>query len=246
MKDFPIYAPIKKTFSFDKSKMIDEIDKFLLPFVEERTLPFKNGRSIYDQDGLLNIASDEDLQNTSKYYLDENEIRVPVSGKFKTYRVINLTHLLEEEDSLIDIYKTTDAKKKIFWHTYKKAFKWRDTLENSYIKQVVEQFPWEYVQGVRLIYMSPPSIGQIHRDSNPLDNYKYFREGFASISFNIESGGGTLNFIDKDNTQKTVDSNVKIYHFNDSAPHGVTAISSARYQLRVWGKLSVPYKEILE
>jgi hypothetical protein len=174
MKDFPIYAPIKKTFSFDKSKMIDEIDKFLLPFVEERTLPFKNGRSIYDQDGLLNIASDEDLQNTSKYYLDENEIRVPVSGKFKTYQVINLTHLLEEEDSLIDIYKTTDAKKKIFWHTYKKAFKWRDTLENSYIKQVVEQFPWEYVQGVRLIYMSPPSIGQIHRDSNPLDNYKYF------------------------------------------------------------------------
>lgn len=241
---FPIYSPLSKEFYFNSDILKAEIDTLLKDSAQERTLPFVNGASVYDQQGLLNIASSEELNDTSRYYLDENGIRVPVPGKNKTYHVFNLTYLPEEPESFIDIYRMDDPKKTIFWHKYKKPFLWREELLGSSIKKAVEQFPWEYVQGVRLIYMSPPSIGQIHRDSSPISNHRYFNDGFASISFNIDSGGGVLNYLDEDNKQQAVSNDVKIFHFDDSTPHGVTPIIGNRYQLRMWGKLSVPYTEL--
>jgi len=240
----PVYAPLNNRFTFDAARLIAEINSLIANQAEERTLPFENGRSVYDPAGRLQIASDADLNNTTKYEINEHRQRVKIPGKIKTYHVFNLTYLPEEQDSLIDIYRNNDPEKKIFWHTYKKPFTWRKELENTYIKQCVEQFPWEYIQGVRLIHMSPPSIGQIHRDSHPRDNLRYFREGFASISFNIDSGNGVLKYLDA-GEEKQVNNNVKIFHFDDSVAHGVTAISSPRYQLRMWGKLSVPYLDLL-
>ena len=242
----PIYAPIIDKYSFDPARMIAEFDKFIGDKLQERTLPFENGKSVYDPEGKLKIASDEELNDTTKYYLDNTGKRVAVEGKMKTYHVYNLTHLPEEPDSLIDIYRNDDPNKRIFWHTYKKPFTWREELEGSYIKEMVEQFPWEYLQGVRLIRMHPPSIGQIHKDSHPKANYRYFREGHASISFNIADGGGVLNYLDEAGEQRSVDNAVKVFHFDDSVAHGVTPISTSRYQLRMWGKLSVPYETILK
>lgn len=239
----PIYTPLRADFTFDSERMIKEIDLLIASRSEERTLPFENGRSIYDQEGVLKIASDSELNDTTRYYLNEQGERVKVEGKMKTYHVFNLTYLPEEPDSMIDIYRNDDPEKRIFWHTYKKPFTWREELNNTYIKQCVEQFPWEYIQGVRLVHMTPPSIGQVHRDSHPRANLRYFREGFASISFNIASGNGVLKYIDA-GVEHSVDNDVKIFHFDDSVAHGVTPITSNRYQLRMWGKLKVPYKDL--
>jgi hypothetical protein len=240
----PIYVPLKNNFTFDSERLITEINSLIADQAEERTLPFENGRSVYDPEGLLSIASDAELNETTKYSINELGQRVKIPGKMKTYHVFNLTYLPEEPDSLIDIYRNDDPEKKIFWHTYKKSFTWRKELEGTYIKQCVEQFPWEYVQGVRLIHMTPPSIGQIHRDSHPKENLRYFRDGFASISFNIASGNGVLKYLDS-GEEKQVENNVKIFHFDDSVPHGVTPIDANRYQIRMWGKLSVPYQDLL-
>ena len=245
-KRIPLYQPLKVSFDFNADVLKEEINSLMLDRVEERTLPFENGRSVYDPDGLLNIASDAVLNETSKYSLDESGKRILIPGKQKTYRVFNLTYLPEEPESLIDIYRADDPDKSIFWHTYKKPFNWRSELEGTELKKAVGQFPWEYIQGVRLIYMTPPSIGQVHRDSHPAANLKYFREGFASVSFNIDSGGGILKYLDHNNTEQQVDNNTKIFHFDDSTPHGVTPIVSDRYQLRIWGKLSVPYQDLFD
>lgn len=242
---FPLFAPIKN-ISFDIQKIRQEINALIKDRAVERTLPFKDGKSIYDTEGLLKIADDHILNDTSRYYIDEDGNRKYVPGKFKTYHVFNLTYLEEEPDSLIDIYRHDDPKKIIFWHKYKKPFRWREELESTYIKQFIESLPFEYVQGVRLIYMSPPSIGQIHRDSHTFANKKYFSEGFASISLNIDSGGGVLNFIDNQGAQYQIDDEHKIFHFDDSAAHGVTAIDSDRYQIRIWGKLNRSYTELLD
>lgn len=239
----PLYAPLKPQFTFDSERMVAEIDRLIANRAEERSLPFENGRSVYDQEGILKIASDDDLNATTKYKLDENGQRVKIEGKMKTYHVFNLTYLPEEPESLIDIYRRDDPEKKIFWHTHRKPFTWRDELNNTYIKECVEQFPWEYIQGVRLVHMTPPSIGQVHRDSHPKANLRYFKDGFASISFNIADGGGVLKYI-FNGTEHSVDNNVKVFHFDDSVPHGVTPITSNRYQLRMWGKLFVPYKDL--
>lgn len=240
----PIYAPIND-FSFDELLIKKEIDSLIKNHAVERTLPFKDGKSIYDSKGLLKVADDSILNNTSRYYLDENLNRIYVEGKFKTYHVFNLTYLDEEPDSKIDIYSSTDPKKIIFWHKYHKPFIWRSELENTYIKSFIDSLPFEYVQGVRLIYMDPPSVGQVHRDSHTFANKKYFESGFASISLNIDPGGGILKFLDSADNEHSVDNDVKIFHFDDSVAHGVTTITSPRYQIRIWGKLSVSYNDIL-
>jgi hypothetical protein len=243
MKDFPIYSPLSANFDYDADIIIHEIMPLLIN-EQERSLPFENGHSIYDQTGSLKIAPLTDLENTTKYKIIDGQ-RIPINGKFKTYHVFNLTYLPEEADSYIDIYRHDDPEKKIFWHTYKKPFTWREELQGTETKRYLEQFPWEYIQGVRVIHMSPPSIGQIHRDSHPIANYKYFKDGFASITFNVAHGDGVLNYIDKD-IQYSVDNNTKLFHFNDSALHGVTPITSERIQLRVWGKLKVSYRDLLD
>lgn len=242
----PLYSPIKNAYTFNPRDLKDEVDLMLRDLAQERTLPFEQGRSVYDPTGLLKIASDQQLNDTSRYQLDENGRRVLIPGRIKTYRVFNLTYLPEEPESEIDIYRSDDPQKKIFWHTYKKPFTWRENIVGTKLHQAVMQFPWEYVQGVRLIYMSPPSIGQIHRDSHPKSNYKYFKEGFASISFNIDDGGGVLKYLDHTGNEHSVDNSVRVFHFDDSVPHGVTPIITPRYQLRMWGKLSVPYHDILD
>jgi hypothetical protein len=241
----PIYAPIKG-FDYDQLKIKIEIDQLIKDKAVERTLPFKDGKSIYDSKGILKIADDDLLNDTSRYYLDENLNRVYIPGTYKTYHVFNLTYLEEEPDSYIDIYRSSDPKKTIFWHKYQKAFTWRNELENTYIKNFIESLPFEYIQGVRLIYMDPPSIGQIHRDSHSFANKKYFDSGFASISLNVDPGGGTLKFLDNEDQEHNVDNSIKIFHFDDSVSHGVTPISSPRYQVRIWGKLSINYQDILD
>lgn len=241
----PIFAPIKD-ITFNHNKIKEEIDLLIRDNVVERTLPFKDGKSIYDSEGLLKIADDHILNNTSRYYLDDEGNRKYAPGEFKTYHVFNLTYLEEEPDSLIDIYRHDDPKKIIFWHKYKKPFKWRDELKPTYIKSFIESLPFEYVQGVRLIYMSPPSVGQIHRDSHTFANKKYFSEGFASVSLNVRSGGGILNFLDTQGKQFQISDEHKIFHFDDSAAHGVTPIDTDRYQIRIWGKLSCSYNDLLD
>jgi hypothetical protein len=241
----PAYAPIKG-FDFDNKIFKKEIDVLIKSQAQERTLPFKDGKSIYDSKGLLKIADDKLLNDTSRYYLDENNNRIYVAGKLKTYHVFNLTYLENEPESLIDIYRSSDPKKAIFWHKYYQPFTWRDNLKSSKIKEFIDSLPFEYVQGVRLIFMDPPSLGQIHRDSHTFANKKYFQDGFASISLNIDTGGGILKFLDNKDSEREVDNTIKIFHFDDSVAHGVTPISSARYQIRIWGKLNVDYNSLFD
>lgn len=241
----PIYAPIKD-YDFESSVLKNEIDRLIKQKAVERTLPFKDGKSIYDSQGKLQVADDDMLNNTSRYQLDDEMNRIYVKGEYKTYHVYNLTYLDEEPESGIDIYNSKDPKKIIFWHKYHKPFTWRSELLDSSIKKFIDSLPFEYVQGVRLIYMEPPSIGQVHRDSHTFANKKYFDEGFASISLNVDPGGGILKFLDNSDKEHSVDNDVKIFHFDDSVSHGVTPITSSRYQIRIWGKLKVPYESLFD
>ena len=242
---FPIYAPILHCH-YDSDLLKEEIDLLIKTRAVERTLPFKDGRSIYDSQGKLQVADADLLNNTSRYQLDDQMNRIYVKGEYKTYHVYNLTYLEEEPESGIDIYNSKDPKKIIFWHKYHTPFVWRSELLDSSIKKFIDSLPFEYVQGVRLIYMEPPSIGQVHRDSHSFANKKYFNEGFASISLNVDHGGGILKFLDNSDTEHSVDNDVKIFHFDDSVSHGVTPIVSSRYQIRIWGKLNVPYESLFD
>jgi hypothetical protein len=244
MTELPIYCPIKG-FAVDINKIKQELDLLARPLLKENTLSFKNNRSIYDKNSSLNIADDADLVNTDHWAESEDGSRVFVEGKNKTYHAVNLTYLPEEPDSTWNIWKS-EAKKPIFWHIYKKPFTWREEWENTYLKKFINSLPFEYVQGVRVLIMDPPSIGQAHKDSATILNKKFLESGHASISINVDSGGGILKYLDNKEESHEVDNNTALFHFDDSAVHGVTPISSSRYQIRIWGKLNVPYKDILD
>lgn len=242
----PIYAPLHDQFKFDAAALKLELDQKARPVLQERTLSFKNERSIYDPKGSLKIADDELLNDTSRYIEHEDGSRDYVAGKYKTYHALNACWLPEEPDSEFNIYRFDDPKKTIFWHQYMKPFTWREEFIDGPLYKAVMQFPWEYIQGVRVLCMDPPSIGQAHKDSATLANKKFFGRGHASISFNVDHGGGVLKYLDDSEKDHEVDNDVRVFHFDDSAPHGVTPITSRRYQVRMWGKLAVPYTELMD
>lgn len=244
MSELPIYCPLKN-IEVDLGKLKAELDRLARPLLRENTLSFKNNRSIYDKNSSLGVAEDEDLLDTSHWAEAEDGSRVYVSGKNKTYHAVNLTYLPEEPDSTWNIWKSSD-KKPIFWHIYKKPFTWREEWNDSYLKSFVESLPLEYVQGVRVLIMDPPSIGQAHKDSATILNKRFLESGHASISINVDSGGGILKYLDAKEQNHEVDNDVKVFHFDDSAVHGVTPIKSARYQIRIWGKLKVPYTDLMD
>lgn len=244
MNDLPIYCPLKD-ITVDIIKIKSELDKYARPLLRENTLSFKNNRSIYDKNSSLQVAQDTDLVDTSHWSESDDGTRTFVSGKNKTYHAVNLTYLPEEPDSTWNIWKSVD-KKPIFWHIYQKPFTWRDEWEGTYLKEFIESLPLEYVQGVRVLIMDPPSIGQAHKDSATILNKRFLKSGHASISINVDSGGGVLKYLDNAEVSHEVNNDVKLFHFDDSAVHGVTPISSSRYQIRVWGKLKVPYESLMD
>lgn len=244
MSELPIYCPLKD-IDVDVARIKEELDCLARPLLKENTLSFKNNRSIYDKNSSLKVAEDNDLVNTSHWDEREDGTRTYVPGKNKTYHAVNITYLPEEPESTWNIWKSED-KKPIFWHIYKKPFTWREEWQGSYLKEFIESLPFEYVQGVRVLVMDPPSIGQAHKDSATILNKRFLQSGHASISINVDSGGGILKYLDNAEVSHEVDNDVKVFHFDDSAVHGVTPISSSRYQVRIWGKLKVSYKDLMD
>ena len=88
--------------------------------------------------------------------------------------------------------------------------------------------------------MNPPAIGMIHQDSNRGNTY--YDDGFAAFNINVLDGGGILR-AQSYNTDEVFDipNKHKIFHFDDSALHGVTKTSSLRVQFRIYGKMKKGY-----
>lgn len=243
----PYYAPIKG-YDYDQSRVIEELN--LNVKKESGTDPifrFKNGRSIVDQDKILNFASDEELQNTKHAVETENGL-IHKEGKYETFKLYSLTYIPEEPLSKLGHTFDPDNKQNgMFFYRYRHNWTWQEEYLNSYTRQVVESLPWEYVQLVRLIVMWPNSIGQTHADGKQGPLLRYYEQGHATITFNVSTGGGQLYYVDCDGESKVCDNTEKIWHFDDSCVHGVSRIiDEPRYQLRVWGKLKVPYESLFK
>lgn len=233
--EIPVYAPIHG-FSFDRERLLREIEEKCSEEVVERSVVFKDQKSIHDCEVPLKIASDEQLKETT-HYEEENGQMITKTGKFSTYRVLNMTRLEEDPVTTWHTYMERRGHKIAFWHYYRKPWIWMKELENSYIREVVEQFPFEYVQTVRLITMRPPAIGQVHVDTPTRANNRWLEEGFASITLNVSSGGTLMRYL----VEKDVfdaDPEIPISHFNDAYRHGVPELKSTRHQIRIFGKMS--------
>ncbi len=232
--EIPVYAPIQG-FAFDGARLLQEIEEKCVEEVVERSVVFKNEKSIHDVAATLSIASDEALKNTTHYEEADGQMQTR-QGKYSTYRVLNITRLPEDPVTTWHTYMERRGHKIAFWHYYRKPWTWMKELENSYLREVVEQFPFEYVQTVRLITMRPPAIGQVHVDTPTRANNRWLEEGFASITLNVSSGGSRMRYL-VGTDSFDADPEIQISHFNDAYRHGVPELKSTRHQIRIFGKM---------
>lgn len=240
----PVYAPING-FTYDRARLQKELEEKCADVAIERSVVFKNQKSSHDTSVSLQIASDEALKQTTHYEENGSETQTK-TGKYSTYRVLNITRLPEDPITTWHTYMERRGHKIAFWHYYRKPWTWMKELEDSYLREVVEQFPFEYVQTVRLITMRPPAIGQIHVDTPTRANNRWLDDGFASITLNVSSGGSLMRYsVGKQVYDASPE--VPISHFNDAYRHGVPELKSVRHQIRIFGKMDCDkYREMMD
>lgn len=230
----PLFAPIVG-FDYDQRILQEEIERdcwgLLVPSgaIKERLTFYKPSFS---------VCTDKELEENSYQVFDENMKRIWVQKKYNAWFTANLTYIPENEDSVWQNITAKDGKIEILRDKYRQPWHWRPELQNKllYLKNYLSKFPFEYLQCVRLIVMEPPAIGMIHQDSNRSNTY--YEDGFAAFNINVLDGGGVLR-AQSYNSNKVFDvpNTYKIFHFDDSALHGVTKTSSRRIQFRIYGKM---------
>ena len=235
---FPIFAPIKN-FEYDASILKDEVLRDCIDILHESGA-IKERLSYYNP--AFSVCTDEELEENSYQKFNEKLERDWVQGKYNAWYTANLTHIPGDQDSTWQNITTIAGKVEILRDKYRHPWIWRPELSGKmlYLKEYLKSFPFEYLQCVRLIIMEPPAIGMIHQDSNRGNTY--YQDGFAAFNLNVLDGGGILRAQSyTTNEVFDVDNRVKIFHFDDSALHGVTKTSSLRIQFRIYGKLASNY-----
>jgi hypothetical protein len=230
----PIYAPIKN-HNFDAAKIEEEVLSDCAPLFH-LSGAIKDRLKIYKPS--FSVCTDEELEQNSFQKFNDKMEREWVQGAYNAWVTANLTYIPEDLNSTWQNITIINGKPVVLRDIYKCPWVWRPELEGKipYIREYVSKFPFEYIQCVRLIVMQPPAIGMIHQDNNR--NNTYYDEGFAAFNLNVRSGGGILR-AQSHNTDEIFDvpADVQIFHFDDSALHGVTKTSSLRIQFRIYGKM---------
>jgi len=233
--NLPVYAPLN--IDYDRFKLRDELNNNL-HVTKQRTVVYNNNKSEYYQreDGLTALIPQDELARVDCYTLDSEGQRVLVKRGKETFQVGNFTHIEGIEDTKHHIFYGEGNKRRLYVHKHIENWLWRDDISVPYLKEVIASLPFRHVQMVRLISLFPRSIGVIHRDSGPLLNAMYYKQGGVTISLNACSGNAKL-FFDVDNEIYCADNSLPAWHFNDCVPHCVSQVNSAysRMQVRIWG-----------
>lgn len=236
----PVWAPLYFQ-PFDSEAIRNEIIVAnLLERSEQKTTLYVNGQS-YHSKGSFKDERFADLNKAPHYVLNGDKWDY-VSSDIGTFKTYHLTHVPDDPTTKTETWYRCDGKKRPIWHKYKFPWEWQENL--PYIRSVVEALPFDYVQMVRLVVQTPPSIGIVHRDADYDHNQEYYKDGFATITMNICSGGANLYFVE-DGVEKCIDeTKYQYWHFDDSIPHCTTNCTSERIQIRIFGKMS-SYKRLL-
>ena len=245
----PVWASID--FDFDQQKIKDEL---LSNNVFEKSMVAttdynEKGHSRWDPNGDIFPEVIFEKNKNIHHYVQENGERKLVKGEYNTFQMLNLTYLPEKEKSQKESWegKFENNDRLPLWIKYTSPWSWREDLQISYTKSIIESLPIEYPLTVRCILQEPPSIGVVHKDSGPQTNKMFYDKGFCSITLNIADGGANLWIQDYRTGKKFMidESKHKAWHFDDACLHCTTEVKSERIQLRIFAKLNKPYLELL-
>ena len=244
---WPAYAPI--SLKFDKIKLFNEIKQSGILNNKKLTTPLSvDGKNFWDNG--VNFKSEKFKKQTEVPLWDTTDETITLNKKdIDTYYEVNVTTPYPAQNDLtpsdVWLIGTEYKSSKPLWIVNNHSWLYRTDFDLPYLKLIVNQLSLDYVSALRIIHQQPPSIGAIHRDSGPVTNATYFKNGGVSITLGVASGGANLYFIDSQGNERTIDEeNVSVWHFDDAKLHCTNEVTSERIQIRIYGKHR-SYKDLM-
>lgn len=237
MVKLPIFAPLSKSCISDlRPWMTEELRLEALRLKNQSTedlITYENNLSVHDN---------EELTLTRHLGLEAFTVnhRLPsgqaVEGQYGSFRSLNLTYLPEFPDSKFQqFYRDSQGQARAYLFVENSDWVWRSELKAPHLVNFVNRLGLKKVHLVRLIYLIPPAVGGVHIDTSPLSMEKYYSRDGASLTFNLQSGRGSLYFL-RNGAVHQIPEELTGWHFNPSVPHSVGAVPEARVQLRIFGE----------
>lgn len=226
-----VYQPLD--FSFDKERMCKEIASVPKALFTKTVFPWKtNSFDSHAFNGWV-VGTQDMNENVSRWFM-ANDKRIDVHGPVETPYTFSASWVPEEPASRDYVFRYNEKTGKIDkLHTlYQKPWIWKDEVSLPYVRQVVEQLPFEFVQLTRLIVTPAGGFCPVHQDESRLD--PYYDLGFGKINFNIKSGQQPLQIRAED---KFYYGDADTFYVNSAFPHGVAPTTEERIQIQVCGKL---------
>lgn len=227
-----IYKPID--FTYDKERMCHEIESVPMSLFTKTVFPWKKTTFSAVAFGNWTVGTRDMNENVSRWYI-ENEQRVDVHGPVETPYTFSASWVPEEPASRDHVFRYDEKNGKIDkLHTlYQRPWVWREDIDLPYIREVVAQLPFEFVQLTRLIVTPAGGFCPVHQDESRKD--PYYDLGFGKINFNIKSGNQPLQIRADD---KAYYGDADTFYVNSAFPHGVDVTTEKRVQIQVCGKLT--------
>lgn len=196
----------------------DLIKNEMLKIADDNLLEITSPESVLKNQWRLPIFSSEQIENTTVYSL---ESQGTIYKKYPAWKGCSLTYVPGSRLSLI-------GSAKFRAETIDTEWLWREDIDISYTKSVVERLNFKKLNTVRLFMLESDGIGLVHQD-----DINFYENGGFSVTLNISTGGSPLVFLE--GTEKHEIWPEKTHIFLDDCWHAIPQVKSTRIQLRVNG-----------
>lgn len=233
MIDINDIAFCELNLSYPKQLFCDEIDQYIIPDSElirsVRDGYVKNSISLNQS---WNMTSDE-------IYLSENS-NLSWYANSLLYCDTN-NNELKKLSMIGSIIVRNNLMNKSKWL-------WKSEYNNLELTKFIKNLPLTDIFHVRTLCMPPGRMSIIHRDdkNSKVGKTSLSEHGYVSITLNLSDGGQPLFFSLLDNESVPIKTYSESFIFRDYNYHGVPPVSSWRRQVRITGKPTSEFFNLLK
>lgn len=223
----PIIASLK--VNYDSKKIIDEVlhnsDRFLTAGVAKSMILYPPKElPIIEQHHLdrvyYNVINDDGTFGHERMINDDKPVN--------TWKTINLLEVPGYPSS-----RYGSNRDRI---DYIGKWVWRDDVSFPYLRSVIDLFPFERIDIVRIMTIEGPGCGPAHHDIN-YDHERFFNSDLSLVNINLcpDNAGTPMKAVVDG---KIIDVHEKSFAFDDRVWHGVPYFESGfRVTIKLEGKM---------
>jgi hypothetical protein len=256
--DYSQIAYAKINLDYDHKLFAEEYDNFILPNAN----PICNMESSNEETASLNVkwnmVPDDIYTKIMGFsYVGEDKTLVRNDNPYKTWQMEQLMYI---HASKLDARLKKISKFGTFGGTTLRNLKYNENwfikpqYKNLEIVKFIQSLPFEKIVFMHCVSLEPGQFASIHRDTKGTglagDHTNMYNEiakaGYVVLVLNISSGGAPLYWsLDGDDRNTPFKVDDPAYIISDYFLHGVPQVTGRRRQIRVTGKPSKEFAELL-